>query len=254
VYFYAMTLTPCPAVIFDELPAQQITELIGHLQDIFFFAKDTEGRFIAGNRNFLARFGFESADELLGQNDYDIFPKRMADKFREDDRQIMATNEPRLGITELFPNASGKPELYTTHKFPLHDRAGRTVGVCGVIQSLQRTQEYLRPFIELEDAARHIRDHYADKLDIQHLAQMSHLSVRQFERRFGQVFQVSPRKYHMQTRIVEASRLLRDTRLSVSQIAQRVGFYDHSAFARQFQSHMGESATSYRKRLETQNH
>ncbi|MHC4993990.1 MAG: helix-turn-helix domain-containing protein [Planctomycetota bacterium] len=240
-----------PTVIFDDLPAQQITELIGHLQDIFFFAKDTDGRFIAGNQNFLARFGFKSVDEMIGQNDYDIFPRRMADKFREDDRKIMRTGQPKLDIAELFPNASGKPELYTTHKFPLRDRAGATVGICGVIQSLQRTQEYLRPFIELEDAAKHIRDHYADKLDIQRLAQMSHLSVRQFERRFSRVFQVSPRKYHMQTRIVEASRLLRDTRLSISQIAQRVGFYDHSAFARQFQSHMGESATNYRKRLES---
>lgn len=232
----------------DDLPVTQIYNLIGHLQDILFFLKNRDGTLIGGNRKFAEHCGFYTEKEIIGKNDHSIFPKRMADKFRLDDRHVMDTEQPMLNIVELFPDTAGKPEWYSTNKFPLRDQLGKIVGVCGTGQKLQRTHEYLRPFIELEAAANYIREHYAEKLNIKSLARISGLSVRQFQRRFTQTYQVSARKFQIQTRIVEACRLLRENRLTISEIALEVGFYDHSTLARHFLCFMRESASLYRKR------
>ena len=243
------TLSAEPDILkLDDLPVTQIYNLIGHLQDILFFFKNREGILIAGNRQFAEHCGFYTEKEIIEKNDFSIFPKRMADKFRVDDRHVMDTAQPMLNIVELFPDTAEKPEWYSTNKFPLRDQLGKIVGVCGTVQNLQRTHEYLRPFIELEAAANHIRENHAEKLNIRSLARMSFLSVRQFERRFIQAYQLSARKFQIQTRIVEACRLLRENRLTISEIALEVGFYDHSTLARHFRNFMGESASTYRQR------
>jgi AraC-like DNA-binding protein len=248
VYFYDTLIVKPHFLKLDDLPVTQIYNLIGHLQDILFFFKNRDGILIGGNQQFAEHCGFHTEKEIIGKNDHSIFPKRMADKFHVDDRYVMDTEQPMLNIVELFPDTAGKPEWYSTNKFPLRDQLGKIVGVCGTVQNLQRTHEYLRPFIELEAAANHIREHYAEKLYIKNLARMSHLSVRQFQRRFTQTYQVSARKFQVQTRIVEACRLLRENSLSISEIALEVGFYDHSTLARHFLDFMGESASLYRKR------
>ncbi len=142
----------------DDLPVTQFYNLFGHLQDILFFFKNREGNFIGGNRQVAEHCSLRTEKELIGKNDFSIFPKRMADKFRTDDCHVMDTEQPMLNIVELFPNADGDPEWHSTNKFPLQDRCGNVVGVCGTVQNLQRTHDYLRPFIELETAVNHIRE------------------------------------------------------------------------------------------------
>ncbi len=49
----------------------------------------------------------------------------------------------------------------------------------------------------------------------------------------------------LRMRVIEACRLLVETRLPVTLVALEAGFYDHSDFARQFRRHMGQSASQY---------
>jgi transcriptional regulator GlxA family with amidase domain len=50
----------------------------------------------------------------------------------------------------------------------------------------------------------------------------------------------------MQLRVIRACDLLVTTDLPITRIALESGFYDHADFARQFQRHMGTTATAYR--------
>ena len=49
--------------------------------------------------------------------------------------------------------------------------------------------------------------------------------------------------------MLEACELLVGTSLPVTEIALRVGFYDHSAFSKKFSELMGVSPREYRKRF-----
>ena len=78
---------------------------------------------------------------------------------------------------------------------------------------------------------------------------MAGLSPRQFSRKFRATFQMTPRAYLMQVRVIRACELLASTDLPITRIALEAGFYDHADFARQFQRHMGTTATEYRATL-----
>ena len=85
-------------------PSNHFQRLFDHLAGVAFFAKNTECEIMAANQSFLRRFGFKSEGEILGKNDFELFPESLAESFRADDREVMASGEAKLGIVELFLN------------------------------------------------------------------------------------------------------------------------------------------------------
>lgn len=202
---------------------------------------------MAGNPSFVKRCGFDTESEMIGMTDSSIFPPRLAEKYLKDDTLVFTTGKPLLGIIELFPNHEGKPEWFTTNKLPLFDRAGKVCGLCGTVSSYEAQREAMQPYLELANVADHLKIHFRDKLDVSLLAEIAKMSVRQFERKFRQTFQMPPQDFLIRTRIIEACELLARTDHPVTHIALEVGFYDHSDFARQFRRHVGQTASAYRK-------
>lgn len=231
---------------FEALAPAPFRHLFDHLPGTLFFAKDRQSRLMMGNPAFVRRCGFESEEEIVGLTDDGIFPPRLAEKFKRDDRRVMQTKKPLLSLIELFPNAEGNPEWFVTDKLPLFDRAGQCCGVCGTVRSYEEQHAAIAPYLELAHVAEHIKANFRDALDASRLAKMAGLSVRQFTRKFRTTFQATPRDYLMRMRILHACSLLRSTSLPVTEVALQSGFYDHSDFARQFRRQMGLSATEYR--------
>ena len=79
------------------------------------------------------------------------------------------------------------------------------------------------------------------------LAEIAELSkyhfIREFERHVG----MTPGAYLRMLRLTEATRLLRETDLRVSDIAINVGFADHPSFSRSFTRCIGMTPISYRR-------
>jgi AraC-like DNA-binding protein len=231
----------------EQLPPGQFRHLFDHLAGTLFFAKNKDLELMAGNPAFVTRCGFENEHELVGLTDASIFPPRLADKYRRDDEQVLATGKPLLGIIELFPNSDGKPEWFITDKLPLFNFAGEVCGICGTVRSYEAQRAAMRPYLELAPVADHLKTHFREKLDVPALAKLAHMSVRQFERKFRSTFKMTPRDYMIRMRVIEACELLVRTDLPVTTVALEAGFYDHSDFARQFRRHMGQTASQYRR-------
>ncbi|MEI6516767.1 MAG: AraC family transcriptional regulator, partial [bacterium] len=94
----------------------------------------------------------------------------------------------------------------------------------------------------------HINTHYHEDISIRILAEMAHLSVSQFERKFKKTFQLTPVRHIIQVRIKAAKQLLVSTSKKISTIAQDTGFYDHSHFTREFIRETGFTPRDYRTR------
>ncbi|MDO8349197.1 MAG: helix-turn-helix domain-containing protein [Planctomycetota bacterium] len=230
----------------DALSPGPLRHLFDHLPRTLFFAKDKQSRLMMGNPAFVRHCGFDREEQIIGLTDDCMFPPRLAAKYRADDRRVVQSRQPLLGMIELFPNADRKPEWFVTDKLPLFGRDGQCCGVCGTVRSYEEQHAAIQPYLELANVAEHLKHGFREPLDAERLARMAGLSVRQFQRKFRSTFQTTPRAYLMRMRIMHACGLLSRSRLPITAVALQSGFYDHSDFARQFQRHMGQPASAYR--------
>jgi AraC-like DNA-binding protein len=93
-----------------------------------------------------------------------------------------------------------------------------------------------------------IHKNYPQSIHVDELAKLSKTSPRQLERRFIKIFGINISVYILRTRINAAIEHLEHTNRTVSDIAQSVGFYDHSHFIRTFKRLRGCSPKQYRER------
>ena len=83
------------------------------------------------------------------------------------------------------------------------------------------------------------------------LARVSGVSAAHFARSFKQAFGAPPHRYLLTRRIERATALLRETELSVTEIALEAGWNSLGAFGRTFHDVVGESPGEFRARQRT---
>lgn len=226
-------------------PFQQLLDL---LPDVAFFMKDRAGRFIMKNRRSCEYCRVASELETIGKTDYDFYPRDRADMYVKGDRQVMQTGLPIINAIAPAPEAEGSDTLIIYSKVPLRDRRGHIIGVAGIHREVEGIRATPKSYGRLSAAVQHLHKHYARPLTTRHLADMVGISPSQFDRRFRRFFGATPRKYLLRVRVNAACRLLAETDLSVTDVALKVGFYDHSHFSRTFSRLMGLPPLTYRKR------
>ncbi|MGE9269054.1 MAG: helix-turn-helix domain-containing protein, partial [Verrucomicrobiales bacterium] len=168
-------------------------------------------------------------------------------KYRADDKRVIDSGKPLMNIVELFPGTDGTPDWSVTDKLPLFDTNGEVCGVCGTVRTYEGARTALAPYLELQPAVDYLKKHFRDKLNVEKLAELVGVSVRQLERKFREFFKMSPRAYLIRLRVLIACELLKQTSKQVTEIALEVGFYDHSDFSRHFKKVVGQSPTQFRK-------
>ena len=80
------------------------------------------------------------------------------------------------------------------------------------------------------------------------LAESVNLSVWHFAHLFKAETSFSPKRYLRSLRMKEAGSLLKESFLSVKQVAAKVGLGDRSHFSRDFKKISGQSPSNYRTR------
>ena len=71
------------------------------------------------------------------------------------------------------------------------------------------------------------------------------MSPTKLKRLFKQIFGNSIFSYYQEFRIKEAARLMKDEKLSVSEVGYQLGFTNLSHFSRVFQAHIGIKPKRY---------
>jgi transcriptional regulator GlxA family with amidase domain len=88
---------------------------------------------------------------------------------------------------------------------------------------------------------------FAKPVRIGGLAEKAGLSWSQFQRRVSALTGLTPRQLLTKARVEAAAEALRDTEASLGEVAMDCGFYDQSAFSRQFRAFTGLSPGEYRR-------
>jgi AraC family transcriptional regulator len=92
----------------------------------------------------------------------------------------------------------------------------------------------------------YIHDHLADDISLDDLAGLAAMSPFHFARTFKAANGISPLQYVIAARIERARLLLKSSRLSVAEIAHRVGYDDLSRFGQHFKRHVGMTPGAWR--------
>ncbi|WP_282343101.1 MULTISPECIES: AraC family transcriptional regulator [Pseudomonas] len=238
--------TPAPATLADLLASlEQIAPLFDALPGVVFFVKDAQARYALVNQTLAQRCGFKDKAALLGRTAEEVFPARFGPLYTEQDRRVLASGGQLADQLELHLYYGNQPTWCLTHKLALRDREGAVIGVAGISRDLQLPQSTHPAYGRLAAVDAHIREHFARPISLAELTAIAGLSVAQLERHCKRIFQLTPRQMIHKARLGEASRLLQQD-LSITEIALRCGYTDHSAFSRQFRALTGFSPSQYR--------
>lgn len=87
----------------------------------------------------------------------------------------------------------------------------------------------------------------SDPLSLDEIAESAGLSLRSLQRRFRKQLGVSPHVYYLNTRLNRAKQLLRQTDMTVTQVALACGFGSHSHFSTAFRKVSGRSPIEFQR-------
>lgn len=94
---------------------------------------------------------------------------------------------------------------------------------------------------------RYLGAHFPEPITMDDLAGIANISKYHLSREFRRLTGYAPIEYLVMIRIENAGMLLRNTRLSISQIAENCGINSEQYLCRQFQKHFGTSPGRYRR-------
>jgi PAS domain S-box-containing protein len=221
--------------------------LFEHLDQIAFFLKNRNFQIIYANRHFFERLGFETEAEIIGKDDFELFPKSLAAKFRRDDERVLETGEEMARMVELFLSRQGLPDWFITNKMPVLGRGGKPAGVMGTVQRYNQNRGLSSADPSIAEAVKRMLERPGEIVSVTELARELQLSHRHFDRRFKEDTGLTPKQFLGRSRVQLACRLLQQTDQSIGEIALDLGYCDQSAFTAQFRRRMGFTPHRYRK-------
>ncbi|WP_228055927.1 adenylate/guanylate cyclase domain-containing protein [Lusitaniella coriacea] len=148
------------------------------------FWKDTNLVFQGCNKNWAEAAGLESPEAVVGKTDYDLIEDpAVAETFREQDRQLIEQDVPKLHIItpKIRPGENGQTIWLDMSKIPIHDAKGKVIGLLGVLEDItlrKLAEEALHAEQEKSEA---LLLNILPKVIAQRLKQSQELLAEQFE-------------------------------------------------------------------------
>jgi PAS domain S-box-containing protein len=216
-----------------------LEQLFANQPDTAFAIKDIKGRYVAVNQLTLDRYGMSEKSQLLGKHVSDIFPEDLSRVFGAQDEAVLRSGKEIINHLELDWYSVGRSGWCLLTKLPVRDESGAIIGLVGTSRVLSALGDDESIPAGLAGTLEYLEAHFDEPLSPKTLADQCGVPQARFARIIKRIFRLTPSQLITQTRIAAASRLLRETDLTISDIAQASGFYDHSALIRAFRSATG---------------
>jgi PAS domain S-box-containing protein len=113
--------------------------LIDNLPDAI-YAKDAAGRKTMANPADLINLRCKNEAEAIGKNDFDLFPKDIAERFWADDQEVIQ-GKPVINREEFFLDETGRKRWLLSSKLPLRDPDGKVIGLVGIGRDITKRKQ-----------------------------------------------------------------------------------------------------------------
>lgn len=166
-------------IFWDVTERKRMEEAIAHERDLVqalldsipdsIYFKDTQSRFVRCSRLMALKFGASDPWEVVGRTDFDFFGEAHAKAAFEDERRILRTGQPIVGVKEVETWPDGRETWALTTKMPLRDSAGKLIGTFGVSKDITELVAAEQELKKARDTALELM-----RLKGEFLANMSH--------------------------------------------------------------------------------
>jgi PAS domain S-box-containing protein len=144
----------------------QMAAILDNMPDLA-WVKDVDGRFIAVNRALARAKGFDEPDEMIGMTDLEIAPPDIAEAYRLDDAEVMASLGSKR-IEEQHINVDASVSVVETIKAALLNSDGHVAGTVGIARDISARKQG-----EADREARQVAE-LSSRAKSEFLANMSH--------------------------------------------------------------------------------
>jgi PAS domain S-box-containing protein len=157
--------------------SQQLLQIVMDTIPQYIFWKDDNSVYLGCNSQFAQLAGLETPERICGKTDYDLpWDTQDADAWRASDRLVMDLDFPELMTLEPQIQADGEEVWLESHKVPLYNLNGDTIGILGTFQDItkhKQAEESLKKLnLELQQAI--AKADAANRAKSDFLANMSH--------------------------------------------------------------------------------
>lgn len=223
------------SALLNNIGVTQVIAMFDLLVDVLFWVKDKECRIVHVNKAFLEHVGLKNVDDIIGKTDEVFSPHYLARQYLTDDIKVMA-GESITDRLELNMLKTGGYGWFSTSKKALKNSNEEIIGSYGFTQHLEKTSHLLSTLSAINTPVEYVRENFGEEMTIEHLAEISFLSVSALERRFKKHLNKTPKQFINQVRLENARKLIMETDMPIINIAVECGFNDHSYFSKQFKT------------------
>jgi len=103
--------------------------------------------------------------------------------------------------------------------------------------------------IRIGSVIEYLEANFCDEINLVKLAEMCHMSLRNFQRVFKKATGQSPIDFLIHIRLQKSKLLLRESDLQITDIAYKSGFNEYNYYSRKFKKSMGVTPLKYRMRF-----
>ncbi|MBF0547321.1 MAG: response regulator [Candidatus Riflebacteria bacterium] len=116
------------------------------------FLKEAFGPYVLVNRRWAEAFG-KTPEEIRGKNDYDLFPKEIADEYTANDKLVVVKGT-AIEVEEHVL-IDRKPRIFLSVKFPIGGISESKTMICGIATDISRRKTAEE---ELKESENRLRD------------------------------------------------------------------------------------------------
>jgi PAS domain S-box-containing protein len=206
------------------------------------FVKDRESRIVIDNVAHARLLGNSTPDQVIGKTDFDFFPPELAQKYYEDEQQIIRTGEAKINLEETTIDPQGNEHWLMTSKVLIRDEAGQIAGIVGINRDIT---EQKRIEIERDQSLQVEQDQreYLQMLIGKIRASASILNNVAAEIQVATTQQVAS-TLEQETAVTQTVATVEEVRTTVQQTAERAQQVAHTATESVSTSRTGQEAVA----------
>ena len=212
-----------------------------------FMIKNLDSRYIYMSRALRQAVHLDPGVEVVGKTDFDLFPKIIAQSFRQNDLVVFKQGRALISEVHAVGFFAHAMKWAYSSKFPLRNRQGQVMGLIAINEEYNDVMGQDAELNRLLPAIEHISKHYAESLTVGQLARRCSFSESHFTRVFKQRMEMTPHVFVEQVRMFHAIDAIQHGAASIAEIALNCGFYDHSSFVKRFKNFTGTTPLRYRR-------
>lgn len=164
-------------IILEAFRCKKTFEKLLEITDDFIYIKDLNHKFIYASDAFARLTHHQSWKELVGKDDFDIFPSEHAEIYYRFEKNVIKSGEKLILHEEPYHDLQGNLRWVTSTKNPVFDSQNNVTGLIGIskdITDLKANQQ------KIEALAEH--DHLTGLLNRRALFEFGDLIIKKAER------------------------------------------------------------------------